>query len=126
VIISGRRRANLAEVVAANPGMATIELDITDPVSIDAAATRLIAEHPDLNVLINNAGIMLPDQAASRVDGKLLIDTVTTNLLGPIRMTSELVDHLKKRPTPLLPTRVPSLAFGTAPIGTRLPTISTR
>lgn len=97
VIISGRRRANLDEVIAANPGMVAIELDITDPASIDAAATRLIADHPDLNVLINNAGIMLPDQAAGRIDDKLLVDTITTNLVGPIRMTSALVEHLKGR-----------------------------
>jgi uncharacterized oxidoreductase len=95
VIISGRRRANLDEVVAANPGMVAIELDIADPVSIDAAAARLIADHPDLNVLINNAGIMLPDQAAGRMDDRLLVDTVTTNLVGPIRMTAALVEHLK-------------------------------
>ena len=95
VIISGRRRANLDAVVAANPGMEAVELDITDPESIDAAAARLIAEHPDLNVLINNAGIMLPDGAAGPVDDKLLVDTVTTNLVGPIRMTSVLVEHLK-------------------------------
>jgi uncharacterized oxidoreductase len=95
VIVSGRRRANLDEVVAANPGMAAIELDITDPTSIDAAAARLVAEHPDLNVLVNNAGIMLPDRAGGRVDDRLLVDTVTTNLVGPIRMTSALVDHLK-------------------------------
>ena len=95
VIISGRRRTNLDEVVAANPGMAAIELDITDPASIDAVATKLLADHPDLNMLVNNAGIMLPDQAADRVDDKLLIDTVTTNLVGPIRMTSALIAHLK-------------------------------
>ena len=95
VIISGRRRANLDAVVAANPGMEAVELDITDPESIDAVAARLIAEHPDLNVLINNAGIMLPDGAAGPVDDKLLVDTVTTNLVGPIRMTSVLVEHLK-------------------------------
>ncbi len=95
VIISGRRRANLDEVVAANPGMEAIELEITDPISIDAVAAKLIAEHPDLNVLINNAGIMLPDQAAGRIDDKLLVDTITTNLVGPIRMTSALVEYLK-------------------------------
>jgi uncharacterized oxidoreductase len=95
VIISGRRRANLDEVVAANPGMGATELDITDPASISAVAARLIADHPDLNVLINNAGIMLPDQAVGRIDDKLLVDTVTTNLVGPIRMTSALVEHLK-------------------------------
>jgi len=95
VIISGRRRANLEEVIAANPGMEAVELDITDPASIDAVAAKLIIEHPDLNVLINNAGIMLQDRAAGPVDDKLLVDTVSTNLTGPIRMTSALVEHLK-------------------------------
>ena len=95
VIVSGRRRAKLDEVIAANPGMIAVELDITDPASIDAVAARLIADHPDLNVLINNAGIMLPDQAAGRIDDKLLVDTVTTNLVGPVRMTAALVEHLK-------------------------------
>ena len=95
VIISGRRRASLDEVVAANPGMVAVELDITDPASIGTVAAGLIADHPDLNVLINNAGIMLPDQAAGRIDDKLLVDTITTNLVGPIRMTSALVEHLK-------------------------------
>jgi len=97
VIISGRRRANLDEVVAANPGMAAVELDITDPLSISGVATQLIAAHPDLNVLINNAGIMLPDQAAGPIDDKLMVDTVITNLVGSIRMTSALIEHLKSK-----------------------------
>ena len=63
--------------------MAAIELDITDPASVDTAAATLIAEHPDLNVLINNAGIMQPDQAAGRIDDKLMVDTISTNLSGP-------------------------------------------
>jgi uncharacterized oxidoreductase len=95
VIISGRRRGHLDAVIAANPGMAAIELDITDPASISAAAARSIADHPELNVLINNAGVMLPDRAAGRIDDKLLVDTVTTNLIGPIRMTAALIEHLK-------------------------------
>jgi uncharacterized oxidoreductase len=97
VIISGRRRANLNEVVSANPGVAAVELDITDPASIERVAARLIADHPDLNVLFNNSGIMLPDHAAGRIDDKLLVDTVTTNLIGPIRMTAALVEHLKRK-----------------------------
>jgi len=95
MIISGRRRANLEEVVAANPGMVAVELDVTDPASINAVAARLVADHPALNVLINNAGIMLADRVGGRIDDKLLIDTVTTNLVGPIRMTSALIEHLK-------------------------------
>ena len=40
---------------------------------------------------------MEPDQAAGTIDDKLLASTVTTNLLGPIRLTSALVDQLKSR-----------------------------
>jgi uncharacterized oxidoreductase len=95
VIISGRRRANLDEVVSSNPGMAAVELDVTDPASIASVAARLIADYPDLNVLFNNAGIMLPDRAAGRIDDRLMVNTITTNLAGPIRMTSALLEQLK-------------------------------
>jgi uncharacterized oxidoreductase len=40
---------------------------------------------------------MEPDQAAGVIDDSLLVSTVTTNLLGPIRLTSALVDELKRR-----------------------------
>jgi uncharacterized oxidoreductase len=40
---------------------------------------------------------MEADQAAGVIDDKLLVSTVTTNLLGPIRLTSALVDQLKGR-----------------------------
>lgn len=96
VIISGRRKGHLDEVVAANPGIEAIELDIADLKSIQSTASKLTAKYPDLNVLINNAGIMLPDQAAGAIDEELLISTVTTNLLGPVRLTSALIDQLKK------------------------------
>lgn len=46
-------------------------------------------------MLINNAGIMLVDDAAGAVDEDLLVSTVTTNLGGPIRISAALIDHLK-------------------------------
>src|SRR5260370_26262395 len=95
VIIAGRRRGHLDAVIAANPGMEAVELDITDPTNINRVAATLIAEHPDLNVLINNAGIMQPDAAAGRIDDALMVATISTNLMGPIRMTSALIEHLR-------------------------------
>ena len=56
VIISGRRRDRINTVISANPGMKAIELDITDPASIERAAERLIGEYPDLNVLSTMLG----------------------------------------------------------------------
>jgi uncharacterized oxidoreductase len=97
VIIAGRRKSHLDSVVKANPGIKAVELDLADPDSIKAVAKKLIAEHPNLNVLINNAGIMEVDQAAGVIDDRLLVSTVKTNLLGPIRLTSALVDQLKSR-----------------------------
>jgi uncharacterized oxidoreductase len=97
VIISGRRRGYLDAVVKSNPGIEAIELDIADPDNIETVAKKLIREHPDLNVLVNNAGIMESDHAAGGIDDKLLLSTVTTNLLGPIRLTSALVDQIKSR-----------------------------
>lgn len=97
VIISGRRKGNLEETIKTNPGMQAVELDVADPASIEAVTKKLIAEHPKLNVLINNAGIMQVDDAAGRIDEDLLVSTVTTNLLGPIRLTSALIDHLKSQ-----------------------------
>jgi uncharacterized oxidoreductase len=97
VIISGRRKSRLDAVVKANPGIEAFNLDIVDPASTKAVARKLIVEHPDLNVLINNAGIMEPDQAAVIIDDKLLVLTAATNLLGPIRLTSALVDQMKSR-----------------------------
>jgi uncharacterized oxidoreductase len=97
VIIAGRGKNRLTEVAKANPGMAWMELNIEDPASISAVATKLTAEYPKLNVLINNAGIMNIDDVSSAIDEKLLVSTVTTNLMGPIRMTGALIEHLKRQ-----------------------------
>lgn len=77
--------------------MSAVELNVQDPASIKAAAKQLIEEYPDVNVLINNAGIIQPDDAAGVIDEDVLISTVTTNLLGPIRLTSAFIEHLKSK-----------------------------
>src|SRR6202050_34039 len=111
VIISGRRKGHLAEVTKANPGMQSLGLHVEDPASIASVGKNLIAEYPKLNVLINNAGIMQMDDPASAIDESVLVSTVTTNLLGPIRMTSALIEHLKKQPAATVINVSSGLAF---------------
>jgi uncharacterized oxidoreductase len=99
VIISGRRRSHLEATTMANPAMVSVELDLQDPESIASVTKKLIAQYPKLNVLINNTGIMQIDDAAGVIDDALLVSTVNTNLLGTIRVTSALIEHLKKQPS---------------------------
>lgn len=98
VIISGRRQALLDVVTAANPGMASVTLDVANPADIARVATTLIRDYPSLNVLFNNAGIMPFDDAERALDLETVQSIVATNLLGPVLMTSALIEHLKTQP----------------------------
>jgi uncharacterized oxidoreductase len=111
VIISGRRKEHLDATTKTNPGIDSLELDISDPANIAAVVTKLVADYPALNVLINNAGIMQLDDAAGEIDDQLLTSTVTTNLLGPIRLTSALIEHLKKQAKATIVYNTSALAF---------------
>src|SRR3546814_5562337 len=91
--------------------MAAMTLDIGDAGAIEDFARRAIAEHPDLNVLINNAGIMRFESLDRRSDLTDAEATITTNLLGPIRLTNALIDHLSARPDAAIVNVTSGLAF---------------
>jgi uncharacterized oxidoreductase len=97
VIIAGRRQHTLDAVAAANPGIRTIALDTADHASIASAVRKLTADYPNLNVLLNNAGIMRPEDL-KRGDPTTAEAIVATNLLGPIRLTAALMPHLLAQP----------------------------
>jgi uncharacterized oxidoreductase len=111
VIIAGRRKAALEETAAANPGMKFLTLDIEDPAAITAFAAKVAAEFPALNVLMNNAGIMRPESVLGEQKLSDAEAMVTTNLLGPIRLTSALIEHLKQQPSATVINVTSGLAF---------------
>jgi len=95
VIVTGRRQTVLDEVKAKYPKLHTIQCDVADPAQISALATRMKAEFPKLDVLMNNAGIMLHKNLkapAADLDG--LMTEVNINVGGVIRMTSAFIDIL--------------------------------
>jgi uncharacterized oxidoreductase len=112
VVIAGRRRHALDETTAANPGIKSLELDIESPAAIRAFAARAVAEFPSLNVLINNAGIMRPERLLAQKEDLADAEAiVTTNLLGPIRLTAALLPHLEKQPHAAIMNVSSGLAF---------------
>jgi uncharacterized oxidoreductase len=112
VIVAGRRKALLDEVTAANPGMASAVLDAENLASLDAFAAGLVHQHPRLNVLINNAGIMKPENLADGSDNSATIQsTITTNLAAPLHLTAALLPHFRKQPHSAVMTVTSGLAF---------------
>lgn len=111
VIVGGRRTELLEQIAAEHPGLGTVAIDTTDPASIRKAAGDVIASHPDLNVLVAMAGIMRVEDWTS---GGFLADaeaTVTTNLLGPIRLIAAFIDHLTSKADATIVTVSSGLAF---------------
>jgi uncharacterized oxidoreductase len=112
VIIAGRRKALLDEVAEANPGMKSLVLDVEDRTAVRAFSKRLASEFPALNVLINNAGIMRAERLLEQQDDLSDAEaTVTTNLLGPIRLTAALLPLLQKHPHSAIMNVTSGLAF---------------
>lgn len=112
VIIAGRRKDVLEQTVSANPGMSSVSLDIDDPAAILAFAKKVVAEYPELNVLINNSGIMRFEDLVNHPEDLSVPEaTITTNLLGPIRLTSALLPHLAKQRDSVIMNVTSGLAF---------------
>lgn len=112
VIIAGRRKAALEETAAANPGMKFLTLDIENPTAIRAFAGQVATEFPALNVLINNAGIMRPENLLAQQDDLADAESiVSTNLLGPIRLTAALLPLLRKQAHSTIINVTSGLAF---------------
>lgn len=111
VIIAGRRKEALEKVTKANPGIESIALDVADPQSIQTASKELTARFPNLNVVINNAGIMVPEKLKDPGSLPTAESIVTTNLLGPIRLTSALMPHLLRQSRATIMTVSSGLAF---------------
>ncbi len=95
VIVTGRRQSALDDLKRKHPKLQTIQSDVADPTQIAALARRMKAEYPKLDVLMNNAGIMLHKNLrapAADLDG--LMTEMNVNVGGVIRTTSAFIDIL--------------------------------
>ncbi len=99
VIVTGRRKEALQAVIAAHPGMSAEILDVTNAEAIHRFAEKIVSDYPDLNVLINNAGITAFEKLKAAKENIGSAEAiVSTNILAPIRLTAALLPHLLSQP----------------------------
>jgi uncharacterized oxidoreductase len=110
VVIVGRRVELLKKVAEANPGMEYLSLDQGDAADIRRFAIELKDHHPDVNVLVNNAGIQRVEDITSGGPGTAEL-TLAINLLGPIRLTSAVLHQLLGKPHAAILNVTSALAF---------------
>ena len=96
VIVTGRRQAVLDQLKAKHPKLHTIQSDVADPAQIAALAARVKSDFPKLDVLMNNAGIMLhKNLKVPATDLAGLMAEMNVNIGGVISTTSAFIDILR-------------------------------
>src|SRR6202034_1851020 len=89
-----------------------VQIDTARAASVRSAAAEVLARHRDLNVVITMAGVMKiedwhhPDTFLETAES-----TITTNVLGPIRLIAAFIEHLQKQPAATIVTVSSGLAF---------------
>ncbi len=96
VIVTGRNADKLEAARKETPALEIIRSDAADPGAVQALAAEFGDRFPEMNVLVNNAGVMIPrNHTGPSGDLVALTAELDINLAGPIRMVSVLIDRLK-------------------------------
>ena len=112
IIVCGRDEGRLAGLKKQLPDVVTYPCDLADEPSLDRFADAVLANHPDLNMLINNAGVQHNFQfTEGRSHGPLIREELDTNLFAPIRLTDRLLPLLLRRNSAAIVNITSALAF---------------
>jgi uncharacterized oxidoreductase len=117
VIVTGQSQPHLDFARRTLPGVRAIKSDLGDPAAIANLYQQIADEFPNLNVLINNAGIMR--KINLQTFGSNLQDVtreVEINLNGAIRMVVEFLPLLKMQNRAAIVNISSGLAFVPLPI----------
>jgi uncharacterized oxidoreductase len=99
VIITGRNEQRLSAAAAALKNVTPVVSDVSDAADVERLVKLLYAEHPDLNIVINNAGkAFVYDLAADGADGfDKASQEMQTNFLSIIRLNEKLLPLLRRQ-----------------------------
>ncbi|MEV1001679.1 SDR family oxidoreductase [Nonomuraea sp. NPDC050202] len=97
--IVGARDEERGRAAAERLGLPYVRLDVTDAESVGAAAKWIEQEYGTLDILINNAGIMIPDGPPSRSTAAEARQVYETNVFGVIEVTNAMLPLLRRSPS---------------------------
>ena len=118
VIIAGRRQALLDEITGRNAGMVGIAVDLSNSAAIAEFAESVKSRFPDINILVNNAGISgHEDYTADPIDMTRAYSTIQTNITGVVQLSAALLPTLRAQPQSTLIVTTSGLAFVPYPPG---------
>jgi uncharacterized oxidoreductase len=109
VIVAGRSEEKLK--LAAERGLKTHTVDMTSAESIALLGHSLINEFPKLNAVIHSAGMMKNENLLTGGQTDVRDDTISTNLLGPMRLDTVLLPHFLKQATAMVMHVTSGLAY---------------
>jgi len=117
VLVTGRNLNKLEQAQRSLPGIHTLQSDLTNTASIRLLFDSVIERFPELNVLINNAGIMRKINLLDQENGLEDISReIETNLTGTVRMVKQFLPHLNRQEFATIVNISSGLAFVPLPI----------
>ena len=112
VIVTGRNVADLDDVKRRHPAVFTFQCDLSKAEDIDKLTLFLETQHPDLNILINNAGVQYNyDLAAAYHTNFKAEHEIKTNLLAPIKLIFLLLPLIQRNGNSAIVNVSSALAF---------------
>ncbi len=83
-----------------------LELDVSNDESVKAFADQLRTRVKSIDILINNAGVYLdaPNSSVENLESSVVLETLNTNSVGPLRVTKALLPFLKAAAAPKVAT----------------------
>jgi len=88
VIICGRRETVLKEMTTQHPGLIIRQCDLEQPEEREALYAWIAKEHPDTNILINNAGIQNHINVTDAAFFAQAQKEIAINIEAPLHLTS--------------------------------------
>lgn len=104
VLLVGRTESNLQASAKEIGAAGYYVLDVGDSAAIPSFVQKVLQDHPDLDCIVNNAGVQRPLKVLSDNEDFLAKadQEIDINIRGPLHLTMHLLPHLQKQKSPVI------------------------